>query len=113
MLIASRSGFEGLDVPGEALRLVVVDRIPFPVPTDPIVNALGRIGRGWQEESLPRAAMALHQASGRLIRTPTDRGVIAILDGRILTKRYGPRLLVPDTTDLSVATGFFAERGAG
>ncbi len=113
VLIASRSGFEGLDVPGEALRLVVVDRIPFPMPTDPIVNALGRIGRGWQEESLPRAAMALHQASGRLIRTPTDRGVIAVLDGRILTKRYGPQLFAPDTTDLSVAAGFFAEHRAG
>lgn len=94
VLFATLSFWEGVDVPGEALRLVVMDKLPFDVPSDPLVEARCR---RLEEEGeapfarylLPSAALTLKQGFGRLIRTARDRGVVAILDARIRTKGYG------------------------
>jgi ATP-dependent DNA helicase DinG len=94
VLLASQSFWEGVDVPGEALSLVIIDRLPFASPGDPVVAARMRQieERGespFDSYQLPQAALALRQGFGRLIRTQADRGVVALLDKRILTKRYG------------------------
>ena len=98
VLVATTSFWEGVDVPGEALRLVVIDKSPFPVPTDPLVAArsaaLDEAGENaFLAYHVPTAAIALKQGFGRLIRTSTDRGVVALLDRRVLTKSYGKQLL--------------------
>jgi ATP-dependent DNA helicase DinG len=89
-LFATAGLFQGVDVPGSTLSLVVIDRIPFPRPDDPLLSArrelLGPSAFG--QIDLPRAAMLLAQACGRLIRTATDRGVVAVLDPRLATARY-------------------------
>ncbi len=89
-LFATAGLFQGVDVPGSTLSLVVIDRIPFPRPDDPLLSArrelLGPAAFG--QIDLPRAAMLLAQACGRLIRTATDRGVVAVLDPRLATARY-------------------------
>ncbi len=89
-VFATAGLFQGVDVPGRTLSLVVIDRLPFPRPDDPLLSArrelLGSAAFG--EIDLPRAAMLLAQASGRLIRTATDRGVVAVLDRRLGTARY-------------------------
>ena len=96
VLIASRSFFQGLDVQGESLSCVVIDRIPFPRPNDPVEAAVQRLLEtrsrgnegGFMLRSVPEAAKALAQGSGRLIRAHEDRGVIVLLDNRI-SKSYG------------------------
>jgi ATP-dependent DNA helicase DinG len=98
VLVATMSFWEGVDVPGWALRLVVLDKIPFSPPNDPVVAArCARIdregGNGFAQYSVPSAAMALKQGFGRLIRTQKDAGVVAILDRRIARKGYGRALL--------------------
>jgi ATP-dependent DNA helicase DinG len=98
VLVATMSFWEGVDVPGRALRLVVIDKIPFAPPTDPIVAArsarLDRDGgSGFAQYSVPAAAMTLKQGFGRLIRTQRDAGIVAILDRRIVKKGYGRALL--------------------
>jgi ATP-dependent DNA helicase DinG len=98
VLLATQSFWEGVDVPGEALSLVVIDRLPFAVPDDPLTAArIERIreddGDPFGSYQIPRAALALKQGFGRLIRTRSDRGVVAILDGRIRRKHYGAALL--------------------
>jgi len=98
VLFATSSFREGVDVPGPALRLVIVDKIPFEVPDEPVVEArLERVreagGDPFGTLQLPAAALGLKQGLGRLLRTSTDRGILAILDPRIWTKRYGRRLL--------------------
>jgi ATP-dependent DNA helicase DinG len=94
-LFATMSFWQGVDVPGPALALVVIDRIPFPRPADPLMaarrEAAGRAG--FQQVDLPRAATLLAQGAGRLIRTATDRGVVAILDPRLAKASYGPTLV--------------------
>ncbi|MDO4791257.1 MAG: ATP-dependent DNA helicase, partial [Buchananella hordeovulneris] len=93
-LVGTLSLWQGVDVPGHACRLVVIDRIPFPRPTDPVIEALGDLARSQRRSdfasvSLPHAALLLAQGAGRLVRRSTDRGVVAILDSRIATKSYG------------------------
>jgi ATP-dependent DNA helicase DinG len=94
VLFATQSFWEGVDVPGEALSLVIIDRLPFAPPGDPVVaarlQALARAGRdGFAELQVPAAALALRQGFGRLVRTREDRGLVAILDCRLVTKSYG------------------------
>src|SRR4029077_13791907 len=98
VLVATMSFWEGVDVPGEALRLVVIDKLPFAVPTDPVVaarcRALEEAGQNpFLAYSVPEAAITLKQGFGRLIRARTDRGVVAILDRRIRTRGYGAAML--------------------
>jgi ATP-dependent DNA helicase DinG len=102
-LFATLGFWEGVDVPGHALRLVVLDRVPFDVPTDPLVRArCERIeeegGSAFKEHLLPSAALTLRQGFGRLVRTRSDRGLVAILDGRMRSRGYGKLLLraLPD-----------------
>ncbi len=98
ILLGLDSFWEGIDVPGPALRAVIITKIPFEVPDDPIhearVERLREEGRDpFNEYILPRAALKLKQGFGRLIRTATDTGEVHILDGRVLTRSYGTRLL--------------------
>jgi len=94
VLFATSSFWQGVDVPGQQLSCVIIDRLPFAVPTDPIVAARVRTlteeGRNaFAEYQIPEAVLALKQGFGRLIRTRTDRGVLAILDNRIQRMQYG------------------------
>jgi len=94
VLIATATFWQGVDVPGEALSLLVIDKLPFPAPGDPLVEArcerIGAEGGDWFDAySLPAAVLQLRQGFGRLIRTHRDRGVVAILDPRIRTRAYG------------------------
>jgi ATP-dependent DNA helicase DinG len=89
-IFATAGFFQGIDVPGRTLSLVVVDRLPFPRPDDPLLSARREaVGpAAFSEIDVPRAAMLLAQAAGRLIRTATDRGVVAVLDRRLGRARY-------------------------
>lgn len=98
ILVASASFWEGIDVPGEALQMVVIDKLPFPPPNDPLVEArAGRLeasGRSaFNEYFIPEAAVALKQGAGRLVRRESDRGVLVLCDTRLITMGYGRRLL--------------------
>jgi ATP-dependent DNA helicase DinG len=98
VLFATASFWQGVDVPGSALRLVIIDKLPFEVPSDPLVAArCARLEeRGEQpfiKYLVPEAAIALKQGFGRLIRTRSDRGIVAILDSRLSRKGYGKLLL--------------------
>jgi ATP-dependent DNA helicase DinG len=98
VLFATQSFWEGVDVPGDALSLVVIDKLPFAPPSDPIVaarsRALAEAGRdAFSELSVPAAALALKQGFGRLVRTREDRGLVAVLDRRLVTKGYGRAFL--------------------
>ena len=98
ILLGTISLWQGIDVPGPSCTLVVIDRIPFPRPDEPVMAARSAEadeagGSGFMQVSLPRAALLLAQGTGRLIRSSDDRGVVAILDSRIVTKRYGSLLL--------------------
>jgi len=98
ILLGTMSLWQGVDVPGPACTLVAIDRIPFPRPDDPVMSARASKadasgGSGFMQVSLPRAALLLAQGTGRLIRSIEDRGVVAILDSRIVNKRYGSVLL--------------------
>ena len=107
--------WQGVDVPGSSLSLVIIDRIPFPRPDDPLLKARAEAadaaGRsGFMEVSAAHAALLLAQGTGRLLRSTTDRGVVAVLDNRLVTKRYGQFLrksLLPfwETTDPGVVRG--------
>jgi len=99
VLVATMSFWEGVDVPGRALRLVVLEKIPFLVPSDPVVQArsqeLERAGENpFMRLHVPAAAITLKQGFGRLIRSHRDAGIVALLDPRIHQKGYGARLLV-------------------
>jgi ATP-dependent DNA helicase DinG len=94
VLFATSSFWQGVDVPGDQLSCVIVDRLPFAVPSDPIVaarvKALQEDGRNaFSEFQVPQAVLALKQGFGRLVRTKTDRGVLALLDSRIQRMAYG------------------------
>ena len=98
VLCATRSFWQGVDVRGRALRLVVVDRLPFDVPTDPLVRARADLckeqgGDPFRDITLPDAALALKQGAGRLLRDIDDAGVVAVLDGRLRSRPYGRAFL--------------------
>jgi ATP-dependent DNA helicase DinG len=113
VLLGTESFAEGVDVPGESLSVVVVDRLPFAPPDDPVYDAVDAMSpRGafftW---SLPRAVTALRQRAGRLIRRATDRGVVVVLDDRVVTKGYGASFTralapMPISRDLSLVRSF-------
>jgi ATP-dependent DNA helicase DinG len=120
VLVATLSFWQGVDVPGAALRLVVLEKAPFPVPNDPIVEARSHALREAGESPftrlhLPLAQLTLKQGFGRLIRTESDYGVVALLDGRVHRRGYGRRLLegLPPArrvTELAQVEAFWAER---
>ena len=98
ILVASASFWEGVDVPGDALQMVVIDKLPFPPPNDPLVEArskrLEATGRSvFNDYFIPEAAIALKQGAGRLIRRESDRGVLVVCDTRLALMGYGRRLL--------------------
>ena len=121
VLFATASFWQGVDVQGEQLSCVIIDKLPFAVPTDPIVAARSRFieesgGRSFFDYSVPQAVISLKQGIGRLIRSRTDRGVIAILDPRLRTKSYGrdfltslPRMRI--TSDLNDVERIFSIGG--
>jgi ATP-dependent DNA helicase DinG len=112
-LFGTLSLWQGLDVPGETCLLVLIDKIPFPRPDDPLTQArqaavIERGGNGFMSVAATHAGLLLAQGAGRLIRRTSDRGVVAILDPRLVTARYGSflRASMPDfwpTTDREVA----------
>ena len=121
VIFALKTFFEGIDIPGDALRLVILDKLPFPVPTDlqfmarceQVNRAAGR-DVSFRELSMPVMTLPLIQAMGRLLRTVTDRGVMAILDPRLTSKGYGEQILksLPParvTTDPRVAADFLRD----
>lgn len=98
VLVASATFWEGFDAPGDALQLVIIDKLPFAPPNDPLMQARSRRveergGRAFQEIFVPEAAVALKQGTGRLIRRETDRGLLVICDTRLLQMGYGKQLL--------------------
>lgn len=105
VLLGTRAFWEGVDIPGEALSLLVIAKLPFDVPTDPIVSARAETFEDpFYQYSLPEAILRFRQGFGRLIRTRSDRGVVVILDRRILTKRYG-RLFIDSLPTCTFQTG--------
>jgi len=119
VLLGTQSFWEGVDVPGADLRLVVIDRLPFSVPDSPLhkarVDEITQAGGDWFGDfALPQAQLKLKQGFGRLIRTASDRGVVAILDTRLVRKSYGERFLrfLPPARrafDLQEVEAFFNE----
>ncbi len=98
VLFATSSFWQGVDVRGEQLSCVIIDKLPFAVPSDPIIAARQRYieeqgGSSFYEYSVPQAIISLKQGLGRLIRSTTDRGVLAVLDPRLRTKMYGQTFL--------------------
>ena len=120
-LFGTLSLWQGIDVPGDTCRLVVIDKIPFPRPDDPLMQARQQAvteagGNGFMAVAATHAGLLLAQGSGRLIRTLTDRGVVAVLDPRLVTARYGSFLKasMPDfwmTTDRETAIGALRRLG--
>ncbi len=113
VLVASASFWEGVDIPGDALQLVVIDKLPFPPPGDPLVEArsqrLEQQGRSsFADYSLPEAAVALKQGAGRLIRRESDTGMLVVCDTRLAAMSYGKRLLkaLPPMRRLQTAEEF-------
>lgn len=90
VLLGTKSFWEGVDVPGDSLSIVIITKLPFDVPTDPLIAARSEMYEdSFQEYYLPEAILKFRQGFGRLIRTASDRGIVAILDRRVLTKQYG------------------------
>jgi ATP-dependent DNA helicase DinG len=117
VLFATSSFWQGVDVQGEQLSCVIIDRLPFAVPSDPVVSARVKAidadgGNAFFQYQVPAAVITLKQGFGRLIRSLHDRGVLVLLDNRILKKQYG-RVFVDSlpnyrrTTDIRVVEGFF------
>lgn len=122
VLFATSSFWQGVDVRGEQLSCVIIDKLPFAVPSDPVVAARQRFiedqgGSSFYEYSVPQAIISLKQGLGRLIRSTTDRGVLAVLDPRLRTKVYGKTFLksLPPcrvTSDINQLAGVFEARRA-
>ncbi|MEJ7761414.1 MAG: helicase C-terminal domain-containing protein [Thermomicrobiales bacterium] len=109
VLLGTASFWEGVDVVGAALSLLVITKLPFSVPTDPIFAARGELieeqgGHPFFDYAVPQAVLKFKQGFGRLIRSSGDRGVCAVLDGRVLTKRYG-RSFVESLPDCTLVVG--------
>ncbi|HQK05618.1 MAG TPA: helicase C-terminal domain-containing protein, partial [Anaerolineaceae bacterium] len=101
VLLGTRAFWEGVDIPGEALSVLVIVKLPFDVPSDPIIAARAETFEDpFNEYNLPEAILRFRQGFGRLIRSQSDRGVVAILDKRVLTKKYGRMFLdsLPECT---------------
>jgi ATP-dependent DNA helicase DinG len=119
VLLAVASFWEGINVPGESLSCVIIDKLPFEVPSDPVIMArINKIreegGNPFMDFQLPRAILTLRQGVGRLMRTSTDNGLLAILDVRLFTKQYGRlffRSLPPSpvTREITDVVSFFAK----
>jgi ATP-dependent DNA helicase DinG len=119
VLFATSSFWQGVDVQGEKLSCVVIDKLPFSVPSDPVVSARIRYinesgGNAFYEYQIPEAIILLKQGLGRLIRSRNDRGILALLDKRILTKPYGRSFLeslppAPVTNSLDELRNFFKQ----
>jgi ATP-dependent DNA helicase DinG len=122
VLFATNSFWQGVDVRGEQLSCVIIDKLPFAVPSDPVVAARQRYiddqgGSSFYEYSVPQAIISLKQGLGRLIRSTTDRGVLAVLDPRLRTKAYGRLFLesLPPcrvTSDIETVARVFDINGA-
>ena len=122
LLLGTRSFWQGVDVRGADLILVVIDRLPFEAPSNPVYQArrkavLARGGDPFNEISLPEAVLALKQGVGRLVRGEEDRGVVMICDPRLLAKGYGRRFLaslppMPLTRDAGEAVAFMSKIAA-
>ena len=120
VLFATQSFWEGVDVAGQSLSCVVIDKLPFASPGDPLLSArLDRLkakgGNPFNDHQLPTAVISLKQGLGRLIRSREDYGILAVLDGRLHTKNYGRTFIAslppaPLMTDLAEVRGFFARR---
>ena len=119
VLLGTASFWEGVDVRGEALSCVLIDKLPFTPPDDPMLRARSRVmrkegGEPFRELQLPQAALSLRQGAGRLIRDESDRGVLVICDPRILGRSYGKIFLrslpeMPLTRDMDDVRDFFSE----
>jgi DNA polymerase-3 subunit epsilon/ATP-dependent DNA helicase DinG len=104
VLLGTRSFWEGVDVPGDSLSVVFITRIPFEVPSDPLVAARSEtFEEPFSEYQVPEAILKFRQGFGRLIRTASDRGIVAILDRRVLTKQYG-RLFIESLPQCTIRT---------
>jgi predicted DnaQ family exonuclease/DinG family helicase len=109
VLLGTKAFWEGVDVPGEALSVLIIVKLPFDVPSDPIVAARSEtFDDPFSEYSIPEAILRFRQGFGRLIRTQSDRGVVAIFDRRIMTKRYG-RLFTDSLPTCTTRTGPVAD----
>jgi ATP-dependent DNA helicase DinG len=115
LLLGSHSFWEGIDMPGDALQCVIIDKLPFPPPNDPLVRARVRQieaqgGNAFAEYFVAEAAVSLKQGAGRLIRSETDRGLLVVCDPRLRQMNYGPRLraALPPMGELTVAEQAFA-----
>ena len=121
VLLATASFWQGVDVPGDALRLVVIEKLPFDVPSDPVVaarcDAIKRRGENpFEDYQIPSAVIDLKQGLGRLLRTRSVRGILSILDSRLRTRRYGEIFLrslppYPLVDDIEAARDFFTNVG--
>jgi ATP-dependent DNA helicase DinG len=120
VLLGTASFWEGVDVRGEALSLVIIDKLPFASPDDPVLQARAQAieeqgGNAFRQYQLPAAVIALKQGAGRLIRDETDHGILMLCDPRLLSKSYGKVFLkslppMPVTRELADAERFFAAR---
>ena len=109
VLLGTRAFWEGVDVPGEALSVLMIVKLPFDVPSDPIIAARSETFEDpFYQYALPEAILRFRQGFGRLIRTQTDRGVVAVLDKRVLTKRYG-RLFLDSLPNCTFKQGLLAD----
>jgi ATP-dependent DNA helicase DinG len=123
VLMATGSFWQGVDVPGETLSCLIIDKLPFDSPGEPLVAARidsirSQGGNPFMEYQLPAAIIALKQGLGRLIRKSTDRGLLSVLDTRILTSRYGQFFFnslpdIPKTYELGEVESFFSHRTPG
>ncbi|HOZ04728.1 MAG TPA: ATP-dependent DNA helicase, partial [Arenimonas sp.] len=120
VLLGAASFWEGVDVIGEALSVVVIDRLPFAAPDDPVLEARLDVirrngGNPFRDEQIPQAVIALKQGAGRLIRSHEDRGVLVLCDQRLISKSYGRIFLdslppLPRTRVLADVQAFFANQ---